>query len=178
MTNKLQQGEPEQTTPAYIGLGTNIEDREHYLMEAIRMLDEHPAIRVSACSAIYETDPVGYLEQPPFLNMVIRAVTSLPPEALLAHMMKVEQALGRTREIRWGPRTIDLDLLLYGTFSMETPELTIPHPRMLERAFVMIPLLDVMRAEDMPERMKPDFPDAPDRMEGVTLWKNKLWPTA
>lgn len=174
----IPSGEQEATTAAYIGLGSNIEDRERYLTEAIRMLTGHPAVRVSARSAIYETDPVGYLEQPPFLNMVIRADTTLSAEALFAHMLAVEHALGRTRDIRWGPRTIDLDMLLYGSRFMNTPELIIPHPRMFQRAFVMIPLLEVLPEGKLPAGIEPLSPDALNGKEGVRLWKSKHWPTA
>src|SRR5690349_20809793 len=120
---------------AYIGLGSNIGDREQLLLEAVRRLDECPGIGVIRCSHIYETDPIGYTEQPAFLNMAAAVHTSLSPEALLGRMKQVEQQLGRTREIRWGPRTIDLDLLLYGNRRLTTEELILPHPRMLERAF-------------------------------------------
>lgn len=166
----------EPATAAYIGLGSNIEDRHKYLTQAVRLLNEHADIFVSDCSGIYETDPVGFVEQSPFLNMVIRADTLLSAEALLAYMMKVEQTLGRTREIRWGPRTIDLDLLLYGSYSMETPELTVPHPRMFERAFVMIPLLEILPDGRLPRGIESFSSLAPDGKEGVTLWKSKHWP--
>jgi 2-amino-4-hydroxy-6-hydroxymethyldihydropteridine diphosphokinase len=128
---------------AYIGLGSNIEDRELHLTEAIRLVQQHPDIHIRRCSSIYETDPVGFTEQPAFLNMVIQVETVLEPAELFTHMLAVEQQLGRIRDIRWGPRTIDLDLLLYGQRQLTKPELLIPHPRMTERAFVLIPLLEV-----------------------------------
>ncbi|MDB5055103.1 MAG: folK [Bacilli bacterium] len=128
----------------YIGLGSNIENREYYLTEAIRRLNQHSDIKVSLCSSIYETDPIGNTDQAAFLNMVIQVESTLTASELLAHMLKVELQLGRTREIHWGPRTIDLDLLLFGQQQLDTEELQIPHPRMKERAFVLIPLAEII----------------------------------
>ena len=135
---------------AYIGLGSNIEDREFYLAEAIRLLQENSDIHISRCSSIYETDPVGYTEQAAFLNMVIKVETGLKPSELFSHMLAVEQQLGRVRDIRFGPRTIDLDLLLYGQHQLDQPELLVPHPRMAERAFVLIPLLEIADEDSIP----------------------------
>jgi 2-amino-4-hydroxy-6-hydroxymethyldihydropteridine diphosphokinase len=136
---------------AYIGLGSNIEDRELYLAEAIRLLQENPDIHISRCSSIYETDPVGYTDQAAFLNMVIKVETELKPSELFNHMLAVEQLLGRVRDIRFGPRTIDLDLLLYGQHQLDQPELMVPHPRMAERAFVLIPLLEIADEDSIPD---------------------------
>ncbi|MEX2459884.1 MAG: 2-amino-4-hydroxy-6-hydroxymethyldihydropteridine diphosphokinase [Paenibacillaceae bacterium] len=135
---------------AYIGLGSNIEDRELHLTEAIRFIQQHPAIQIRRCSSIYETDPVGFTEQAVFLNMVIQVETYLKPAELFSYMLTVEQQLGRVRDIRWGPRTIDLDLLLYGQQQSNEPELFIPHPRMTERAFVLVPLLEIADKESIP----------------------------
>jgi 2-amino-4-hydroxy-6-hydroxymethyldihydropteridine diphosphokinase len=160
---------------AYLGAGSNLGSREEWLSQAIRLLGEHPGIRVEACSAVYETDPVGYVEQPAFLNMAVRIGTLLPPHELLAVMLRIELELGRTREIRFGPRTLDLDLLLYGDREMDTPDLTVPHPRMLERAFVLIPLRDIYTGDALPgaaslsERL-----EILEGKEGVKLWTNKL----
>jgi 2-amino-4-hydroxy-6-hydroxymethyldihydropteridine diphosphokinase len=128
----------------YIGLGSNIEDRERHLKDAIHLLQLHPDINICRCSSIYETDPVGFTEQAAFLNMVIQVETKLTPTELFHHMLEVESKLGRVRDIRWGPRTIDLDMLLFGQQLLDTPELLVPHPRMKERAFVLIPLLEIM----------------------------------
>jgi 2-amino-4-hydroxy-6-hydroxymethyldihydropteridine diphosphokinase len=133
----------------YLGLGSNIEDREQHLKEAIRLLQLHPEINICRCSSIYETDPVGYIEQAAFLNMVIQVKTKLTPTALFQIMLEVETKLGRVRDIRWGPRTIDLDMLLYGEERLDTPELLVPHPRMKERAFVLIPLLEIMEEQSI-----------------------------
>lgn len=132
---------------AYIALGSNVGDRHQHLKQAISHIDAHPNISVEAKSYIYETDPVGYLDQPQFLNMVIRVRTTLEPETLLKEQLRIELLLGRKREVRFGPRTIDLDLLIYENVSMETELLILPHPRMMERAFVLVPLFDVLNAE-------------------------------
>lgn len=137
---------------AYIGLGTNIGDRDRHLRDAIALLAQRRGIRVQRVSAVYETDPVGYTEQPAFLNMVAVLRTDLPAEELLDELLDIERSLGRTRDIRWGPRTIDLDLLLYGNAKIKTERLDVPHPRMTERAFVLIPLLDVIDFEPFAER--------------------------
>jgi 2-amino-4-hydroxy-6-hydroxymethyldihydropteridine diphosphokinase len=128
---------------AYVALGANLGDREASLREAIRRMDMTPGLRVRRISDVYETDPVGYTDQPAFLNMTAAVETDLMPEELLRRLLEMEKDMGRVRVIRWGPRTIDLDLLLYEGVSMETEELTLPHPRMGERAFVLVPLRDV-----------------------------------
>jgi 2-amino-4-hydroxy-6-hydroxymethyldihydropteridine diphosphokinase len=128
---------------AYIALGSNLGDREAYLQRAIEQIRLIPGLRVRALSKIYETDPVGYTDQAPFLNMVCRTDLVLNPYELLESLQEIETALDRKRDIRWGPRTIDLDILLYGNERIQTPELTIPHERMFERAFVLVPLRDV-----------------------------------
>ncbi|MDX8047705.1 2-amino-4-hydroxy-6-hydroxymethyldihydropteridine diphosphokinase [Gracilibacillus sp. S3-1-1] len=128
---------------AYIALGSNIEPRLTYLNKAIDHLANHDKIEVAAESSIYETDPVGYVEQEQFLNMVIEATTELDPIALLDVCQSVESKLGREREIKWGPRTIDLDILLYHQEVFESERLILPHPRLHERAFVLIPLAEI-----------------------------------
>lgn len=128
---------------AYIALGSNIPPREEFLQDAIALLDEHEKVTVEKKSAIYETAPVGFTEQNDFLNMVIQVATKLSPFHLLTYCQEIEKELGRKRVIKWGPRTIDLDILLYNHENMKTEHLTIPHPYMQERAFVMVPLADV-----------------------------------
>ena len=127
----------------YIGLGTNIEPRESYLKKAIHQLFQHDAINITKQSSIYETEPVGFTEQSHFLNMVLEINTSLTPLALLDVCQGIESHLGRERVIRFGPRTIDLDILLYNNENMKTERLTIPHPRMHERGFVLTPLAEI-----------------------------------
>jgi 2-amino-4-hydroxy-6-hydroxymethyldihydropteridine diphosphokinase len=129
-------------TVAYLGLGANLGDRLANLQRAVDLLDTE-GIRVAASSRVWETDPVGGPDQPEYLNAVVRVRTELEPMELLAACQRVERELGRVREVRWGPRTIDLDVLLVGDLTMESPALTLPHPRMLERAFVLLPLLEL-----------------------------------
>ncbi|NUK32004.1 2-amino-4-hydroxy-6-hydroxymethyldihydropteridine diphosphokinase [Parageobacillus sp. VR-IP] len=160
---------------AYIALGSNIGNRLYYLREAVKALDNHEQISVTATSSIYETEPVGYINQDKFLNMVVKITTALSPFALLEVTQKIEQKFGRKREIRWGPRTLDLDILLYNHENIETEQLIIPHPRMTERAFVMIPLLEINHDIHIPNvsQCLEDFIDRlPDR-EGVRIWKQK-----
>jgi 2-amino-4-hydroxy-6-hydroxymethyldihydropteridine diphosphokinase len=158
---------PNLSNIAYLGLGSNVGDREGNLLQAVRMLDERDGIIVTAVSKVYETDPVGYLDQPSFLNMACSIATSLPPASLLQTVLAVEQRLGRVRTVRWGPRTIDIDILLYNELELDTPELTLPHPRLMERPFVLVPLRDVM--PDMESRFPVRF-DHYDGGNGVRVW--------
>ena len=130
---------------AYIGLGSNLGDREATLREALRRLGAVDGIAVVAVSSFRETDPVGKVDQPRFVNAAAELQTSLRPHDLLDRLLEVERALGRdrAREERWGPRTVDLDLLLYGDETVEEPGLEVPHPRLAERAFVLEPLLEL-----------------------------------
>lgn len=128
---------------AYIALGSNISRREAYLSAALNWLDEHDSIEVIKKSAVYETAPVGYIEQNDFLNMAVKIHTSLSAVELLDYCQAIENELGRKRVVKWGPRTIDLDILLYNHENMKAERLTIPHPHMHERAFVIVPLAEV-----------------------------------
>lgn len=126
---------------AYVGLGSNLGDRANYLLLAVRgMLDA--GLDVIRLSGIYETEPVEYENQPAFLNMVaeLRGSTLPSPEQMLACLLRIEYALGRTRDIHMGPRTIDLDLLIFKDRQVETEFLTVPHPRLALRRFVLVPL--------------------------------------
>ena len=125
----------------FLALGTNLGDRLAHLRAALDAFP--PDIRVLAQSRIYETPAWGYEQQPAFLNMVLKAETELSPEALLARLKKLEGDLGRTPTFRWGPRLIDIDILFYDGITLDSPGLTIPHPRLHERAFVLVPLFDV-----------------------------------
>ncbi|WP_396266070.1 2-amino-4-hydroxy-6-hydroxymethyldihydropteridine diphosphokinase [Halobacillus salinarum] len=135
---------------AYIALGSNISKREDFLKDAVRMLTEHESIANVHTSTIYETKPVGYTEQNDFLNMVVKVDTSLSAFALLDLCQGIEQELGRKRVVKWGPRTIDLDILLYNQENIKSEHLMIPHPSMHERAFVMVPLVDLSREVYIP----------------------------
>ena len=126
-------------TKAYLALGSNLGDRLENLREAVRLLDETEGVDVVRSSRIYETEPVGP-PQPAYLNAVIEVATSRSPRELLDAGMVVEGALGRVRGERWGPRTIDVDVLTYDELTVDEPDLQIPHPRMHERGFVLVPL--------------------------------------
>ncbi|RNF38355.1 2-amino-4-hydroxy-6-hydroxymethyldihydropteridine diphosphokinase [Planococcus salinus] len=128
---------------SFLSLGSNMGDRLAMLKQAVKLLQQHPQVEVAAISSLYETDPVGFTEQAPFLNMVVHLQTSLSAVELLDVCQEIEQTLERKRTIRWGPRTIDLDILLYNQDNMKTKRLIVPHPRMKERAFVLIPLLEL-----------------------------------
>ncbi|AMG18955.1 2-amino-4-hydroxy-6-hydroxymethyldihydropteridine pyrophosphokinase [Staphylococcus saprophyticus] len=130
-------------TYAYLGLGSNVGERLTQLEAAISILNDKEGITVTQKSPIYETDPVGYVDQPQFLNQCIEVQTTLEPNELLKACLDTEQQLHRVRDIRWGPRTLDVDILLYGDQIINESELIVPHPRMLERSFVLIPLNDI-----------------------------------
>jgi len=125
----------------FIALGTNLGDRPANLQAALGAFS--PQIRVLARSAVYETEPWGFADQPAFLNMVLRAETELTPADLLARLKELEAGLGRTPSFRNGPRLIDLDILFYDALILDTPSLLIPHPRLHERSFVLVPLADL-----------------------------------
>jgi 2-amino-4-hydroxy-6-hydroxymethyldihydropteridine diphosphokinase len=129
---------------AYVGLGSNLGDRRATLMHALELLGERPEIEIVAVSSFRETDPVGYLDQPRFLNAAVAIETILPADQLLAALLDVERELGRTREgPRYGPRIVDLDLLLLDGVTIDEPGLTVPHPRLHERAFALVPLAEL-----------------------------------
>jgi 2-amino-4-hydroxy-6-hydroxymethyldihydropteridine diphosphokinase len=127
-----------------VGLGANLGDRAATLTRAVELLGRHPRIEIIAVSSFRETDPVGYLDQPRFLNAAASLETSLQPTALLGVLLDVERELGRTREgPRYGPRTVDLDLLLIDGVTLDDPGLTLPHPRLHERVFALEPLVEL-----------------------------------
>lgn len=162
----------EPSVTAYVALGSNIDDREQYLQDAITALNQESGIVVTGSSSIYETDPVGYVDQSAFLNMVVQILTNKPAEDLLYTLLAIENQLGRKRDVRWGPRTIDLDLLLYGDERLMTPDLTIPHPRMHERAFVLVPLSEVLyERQDTSFEFISAHLEKLEGKEGVVLWK-------
>ena len=128
---------------AYLGLGTNMGDRIEYLLSACKILSENKDINITNKSKIYETKAWGYTDQADFLNMCLEIETSLDEFKLLEVCESVEQKLNRERIIRWGPRTIDVDILFYNDIILNDEKLSIPHPRISERAFVLIPLMDL-----------------------------------
>jgi 2-amino-4-hydroxy-6-hydroxymethyldihydropteridine diphosphokinase len=131
-------------TRAYVGLGANLGDREATIRDAVERLAAEPAVEVVAVSQLRETDPVGFTEQPRFLNAAAAVDTDLPPRQLLDRLLAIERGLGRTRDgPRFGPRTIDLDLLLYGDEHVHEPGLSVPHPRLHERRFALEPVAEL-----------------------------------
>ncbi len=131
---------------AFLGMGSNVGDRERFLTDAIESL-----AGVVAVSPVYETDPVGGPPQPPYLNVVVELATPLTPRELLGVAHRLESAAGRVRVEHWGPRTLDVDVLLVGDLRVDEPDLVVPHPRMWERRFVLAPLAD-LAPELVPER--------------------------
>ncbi|HEY6120796.1 MAG TPA: 2-amino-4-hydroxy-6-hydroxymethyldihydropteridine diphosphokinase [Pyrinomonadaceae bacterium] len=158
----------------YIGLGSNLGDRAGNLLLAVRGI-LNAGLEMSRCSAIYETEPVGEDPQPPFLNMVVEVSGTSAPAAdkLLARLLRVEYALGRIRSARMGPRTIDLDLLLYKNETSDTEFLTLPHPRLHQRRFVLVPLAEIAPHLVHPvlkKNMSTLLAETQDR-SSVSLWK-------
>lgn len=156
---------------AYLSIGSNIEDRFHHLQEATRALHTYEGVEVLAVSSVYETAPVGYTDQADFLNLVVKIETDLSARDLLEVCQKTEQELGRERIIRWGPRTADLDILLYNNDNIAVEKLTVPHPRMHERTFVLIPLLEIEPSIAHPVTGRLFSEEAAVQDSGVMLWK-------
>ncbi len=140
---------------AYVGLGANLGPREATILRAIDLLAAEPGIDVLELSSLRETEPVGITDQPAFVNGAVAMETSLPPRELLDALLRVERELGRMRTgERWGPRTIDLDLLLYAGEVVDEPGLTVPHPRLHERRFALEPLAELEPELEIPGRGK------------------------
>jgi 2-amino-4-hydroxy-6-hydroxymethyldihydropteridine diphosphokinase len=137
---------------AFVGIGSNLGDRETHLRAAIDLLAAEEGIELVAVSQLRETEPVGPVKQGPFLNGAVQLTTDLPPRQLLERLLAVEQRLGRVRAERFGPRTIDLDLLVYGEEVVEEPGLTLPHPRLHERRFALEPLAELAPGLVVPGR--------------------------
>ncbi len=158
---------------AYLSLGANIGDREQSLIDAVKKLKEQQSVKVITVSSIYETEPVGYIDQDHFLNMAVKINTSLSAVELLELCLQIEDQLGRIRDFKWGPRKIDLDILLYNNENIELEALQIPHPRMTERAFVLVPLLEIDGDVTLPPFNIPliEFLNEIHDQEGVRLWK-------
>ena len=137
---------------AFVGIGSNLGDREIHLRTALEALAAEEEIEVVGVSRLRETEPVGPVEQGPFLNGAVQVATELPPRELLARLLNIEERLGRVRGERFGPRTIDLDLLVYGDAIVDEPGLTLPHPRLHERRFALEPLAELAPALVVPGR--------------------------
>lgn len=148
---------------AFLGLGANIGDRLETLQRALDLLESEPGVRVQRCSRVWETDPVGGPEQDDFLNVVLEVDIDLEPHDLLAACNRVETQLGRTRVVRWGPRTIDIDILLIDDLTIADANLTVPHPRMHQRAFVLLPLLELAPNPLLPNGLRLLDTSVPDQ---------------
>ena len=161
-----------------IGLGSNMGEREQNLQQALGMLEADSSIRIEKISSIYETAPFGVMDQDDFLNMVVAVETELSPENLLQKCLGVENAMGRVRSRHWGPRIIDLDLLFYDAVQMQTNNLTLPHPGIGQRAFVLIPMRDVVMDVQLPGGLIIDSMLVSLMESGrqeVRLWKKVEW---
>ena len=136
----------------FVGIGSNLGDRERQIASALELLAQESGVEVIAVSTLRETEPVGYREQPPFLNGAAMMETELPPRELLDRLLAIERRLGRVRGEgpRFGPRTIDLDLLVYGAETIDEPGLQVPHPRLAERRFALEPLAELDPALEIP----------------------------
>nr|WP_239530323.1 2-amino-4-hydroxy-6-hydroxymethyldihydropteridine diphosphokinase [Sporolactobacillus spathodeae] len=158
---------------AYLGLGSNIGARASFLKQALEQLDNVPGVRVIRCSSIYETAPYGPVEQNDFLNLAVQIETIMPPLALLDTVQQIEKAMLRKREIHWGPRTIDLDILLYDQTISHTERLALPHPEIARRAFVLKPMAELAPHLVLPgiNRSMIELWQTLEEKEGVRLWK-------
>lgn len=136
---------------AYLGLGSNIDDPINHVVTAIEEINSQiPCTRLIAKSSIYQSKPHGYLDQPDFINAVVEIHTTLMPKGLLSHCLELESKHERVRRIHWGPRTLDIDILLYENICLTDKQLTIPHPRLHERDFVILPLLEIAPQLSLP----------------------------
>ena len=136
---------------AYVGLGSNLESPRRQITTAVAALGALPGTSLERCSSLYRSAPVGFADQPDFVNAVVCVQTSLSPHELLDALLAIEREHGRTRTVRNGPRTLDLDLLLHGDAMIDAPGLQIPHPRLAERAFVIVPLAEIAPALVLPD---------------------------
>ncbi|MBM7646438.1 2-amino-4-hydroxy-6-hydroxymethyldihydropteridine diphosphokinase [Scopulibacillus daqui] len=163
----------EEESVAYIGLGSNMGDRDSYLFQALKKLNHHPNISIACCSSIYETEPYGPVEQREFLNLAAEVHTSLSPESLLKVCQAIECSLGRKRDVHWGPRTIDLDILLYNKENIEKENLKVPHPELSKRLFVLTPLKEI-NAELIVPHINESIENLYKKLkseEGVRIWR-------
>lgn len=156
----------------FLGIGSNLGDREENLAQARDSIEAF--VRIEAVSPVYETDAWGFEDQPAFLNQVIHIKTSLSPQALLNRIKRIEKDLGRKKSFRWGPRLIDIDILFFADYIIESASLTIPHKELHKRAFVLVPLADIA-----PDFVHPVFNqtvsalrDTLADLEGIRLWKS------
>src|SRR5438067_9389317 len=156
---------------AYLGLGSNMGDREAHLEAGVEAIGRLHGTRVLRRSPLYESEPWGPVEQPNYLNMVVEVATALPPEELLHLCKEIEKEQGRVPGERWGPRPLDIDILLYDDRHIHTESLTVPHPRMWERAFVLLPLADLA-----PALRGPDGRSIMELLEQESMKSQGVWP--
>jgi 2-amino-4-hydroxy-6-hydroxymethyldihydropteridine diphosphokinase len=159
----------------FLGLGSNMGDRETNIISATAALAHCPGINIIRLSSLYETIPVGYRDQADFLNAVVEISTSLSPAELLEACLGVERDMGRIRTLHWGPRIIDIDLLLYDDVELATDNLVLPHPRMHERGFVLVPLAEISPAVVVSQGMTAMQLLAGGLDEGVVFYKRTTW---
>ncbi|MFJ7953664.1 2-amino-4-hydroxy-6-hydroxymethyldihydropteridine diphosphokinase [Lysinibacillus sp. NPDC096418] len=157
----------------YLSIGTNIGERYENLQYAIRLLKDTEGVEVERISSVYETAAVGFTDQADFLNIAVHVKTIHSSSEMLKICQSIENALGRVREFRWGPRIIDLDILLYNHENIETESLIVPHPRMYERAFVLVPLIDITPTPEnnQLQLVHLTMEQLNREKEGVSLWK-------
>ena len=163
---------------AALGLGANLGDPAAAMARALRMLDDGEGTAVAAVSKLYRTPPWGLVEQPPFINCCALVETSLPPQALMQRCLDIEKQLKRVRDVRWGPRLIDIDILTYGTETLNTETVTIPHPRMLERGFVLMPLAEIAPDLAVNGRAVSEWASEADMAGIVAISDDGAWWTA
>lgn len=157
----------------FLSIGTNMGNREHNLKLAVQSLQNIENVSVKTVSSIYETAPVGYVNQPNFLNIAVFVQTPHSPFEMLDICQSIENELGRIRQIRWGPRVIDLDILLFNHENIEAENLIVPHPRMYERAFVLVPLIEIASevSNEQLQKAKVELAKFDIESEGVKKWK-------
>lgn len=156
---------------AYVGLGSNLDEPEQQVRGGLRELDQLPGTRLVRQSSLYQSPPLGPPGQPDFVNAVAMLATSLEAHSLLDQLQGLEQQHGRERGERWGPRTLDLDLLLYGRDTIDSPRLQVPHPQMSRRAFVLVPLFELA-----PDLVLPGLGALVDAMQGIADQQLKALP--
>lgn len=161
-----------------LGLGSNIGDREAHLLKALQLLEAGGWVEIEKISSIYETAPFGVMDQADFLNMVVSVKSTYSPRELLAYCLKIEDKMGRKRTRHWGPRVIDIDLLIYDMLQIHDEFLTLPHPGIPHRAFVLAPILDIacdfqLLGESTAENLLVNIPELD--VQAVRLWKRTTW---
>lgn len=167
-------GEPAEPYSVYLGLGANLGDRAGNIRRALTLLDVEEGLRVERVSSLYETEPWGGVPQPPFLNAAVMAVSAIPVSALLSVCQRIEHTLGRVRTVRWGARCIDIDLLYVPNFTSQTTELTLPHPYLTERAFVLLPLAEIAPALVILGKSVADWAASAAGRSGVRRWEQPV----